>query len=168
MTEVRSFHGLASFYRRFVPHFSTIAAPINELTKKNVKFHWSDRQQKAFDTLKNILTNAPILALPNFDLTFEINCDASGVGIGSVLMQNGRPIAYFSEKFNGAQLNYPTYDKELYAIIRTLEHWQHYLLPKEFVIHTDHESIKYLSGQEKLDKRHTKWSTFLETFPYVI
>ena len=166
--EVRSFHGLASFYRRFVKDFSSKAAPLNELVKKNVKFEWGEKQEQAFDQLKKDLTTAPVLALPNFDSTFEIDCDASGTGIGAVLKQEGRPVAYFSEKLSGAVLNYPTYDKELYAVIRALETWQHYLLPKEFVIHTDHESLKYLHGQGKLNKRHAKWSSFLETFPYVI
>nr|XP_027083538.1 uncharacterized protein LOC113705828 [Coffea arabica] len=90
---------------------------------------------------------APILALPNFDLMFEVECDASGIGIGAVLHQNNRPLAYFSEKLSGGTLNYPTYDKQLYAVVRALEVWQHYLMPKEFVIHTDHESIKFLKGQ---------------------
>ncbi|KAL0386009.1 UNVERIFIED_CONTAM: Retrovirus-related Pol polyprotein from transposon.6 [Sesamum radiatum] len=112
------------------------------------------------------MTTAPILALPNFDKSFEFECDASGVGV--VLMQEGRPIAYFSEKLKGAQLNYPTYNKELYALVRVLETWQHYLWPKEFVIHTDHESLKYLKDQGKLSKRHMKWVEFIESFPYVI
>ena len=94
--------------------------------------------------------------------------DASGIGIGAVLTQDGRPVAYFSEKLNGATLNYPTYDKEMYALIRALETWQHYLWPKEFVIHTDHEALKHLRGQTKLNKRHAKWVEFLESFPYVI
>ena len=114
------------------------------------------------------MTNASLLALPNFAKTFEIECDASGVGIGAVLMQEGRPIAYFSEKLSGAALKYPTYDKELYALVRTLETWQHYLWPKEFVIHTDHESLKHLKGQHKLNRRHARWVEFIETFPYVI
>ncbi|XP_071939968.1 uncharacterized protein [Coffea arabica] len=96
----------------------------------------------------------PILALPNFDVTFEVECDASGIGIGAVLHQNNRPLAYFSEKLSGGALNYPIYDKELYAVVRALEVWQHYLMPKEFVIHTDHESIKFLKGQGKLHKSH--------------
>ncbi|OMO96175.1 Retrotransposon gag protein [Corchorus capsularis] len=83
-------------------------------------------------------------------------------------MQGGKPVAYFSEKLNGAALNYPTYDKELYALVRALQTWQHYLWPKEFVIHTDHESLKYLRGQQKLNKRHAKWSEFIESFPYVV
>ncbi|RVW51647.1 Transposon Ty3-I Gag-Pol polyprotein [Vitis vinifera] len=88
--------------------------------------------------------------------------------IGAVLMQEKRLIAYFSEKLNWATLNYPTYDKELYALVKALEAWQHYLWLKEFVIHTDHESLKYLKGQGKLNRRHAKWVEFIKTFPYVI
>ena len=148
--------------------FSSIAAPLTEVIKKNVGFRWGEEQEKAFQLLKEKLTNAPLLSLPNFSKTFEIECDASGIGIGAVLMQEGRPIAYFSEKLSGAALNYPTYDKELYALVRALETWQHYLWPKEFVIHTDHESLKHLKGQHKLNKRHARWVEFIETFPYVI
>ncbi|KAK1595677.1 hypothetical protein QYE76_018379 [Lolium multiflorum] len=166
--QVRSFHGLAGFYRRFVKDFSTIACPLNELTKKNVPFVWGKAQQKAFDELKKRLTEAPLLALPDFTKTFEIECDASGLGIGGVLMQNGKPVAYYSEKLDGARLNYPIYDKELYALVRVLEVWQHYLWPKEFVIHSDHESLKYLKSQHNLNKRHAKWVEFIESFPYVI
>jgi hypothetical protein len=85
-----------------------------------------------------------------------------------VLMQDRKPIAYFSEKLNGAALNYPTYDKELYALVRTLETWQHYLWPKEFVIHSYHKSLKHLKGQDKLSRRYAKWVEFIQTFPYVI
>ncbi|OMP01424.1 hypothetical protein CCACVL1_03095 [Corchorus capsularis] len=166
--QVRSFHGLAGFYRRFVKDFSTLAAPITSVMKKNAPFKWGKEQQEAFETLKEKLTNAPLLVLPNFNNTFEIECDASGVGLGAVLMQGGKLVAYFSEKLNGAALNYPTYDKELYALVRALQTWQHYLWPKEFVIHTHHESLKYLRGQKKLNKRHAKWSEFIESFPYVV
>ena len=108
------------------------------------------------------------MALPNFHKTFEIECDASGVGIGVILLQERQPIAYFSEKLNWATLNYQAYDKELYASIRALQTWQHYLWPKEVVIHTDHESLKHLKGQGKLNKRHAGWLEFIKTFPYVI
>ncbi|XP_071928102.1 uncharacterized protein [Coffea arabica] len=168
VSQVRSFHGLASFYRRFVKDFSTIAAPLNETIKKNVGFQWEKEQEESFNKLKDLLTSAPILALPNFDVTFEVECDASGIGIGAVLHQNNRPLAYFSEKLSGGALNYPTYDKELYAVVCALEVWQHYLMPKEFVIHTDHESIKFLKGQGKLHKRHAKWIAFVDSFPYII
>jgi hypothetical protein len=83
-------------------------------------------------------------------------------------MQEKRPIAYFSEKLNGAALNYPTYDKELYALVRALENWQHYIWPTKFVIHTDHQLLKYLKSQGKLNKQQAKWIEFIETFPYVI
>ncbi|XP_071914044.1 uncharacterized protein [Coffea arabica] len=89
-------------------------------------------------------------------------------GIGAELMQDKRPCAYFSEKLGGAALNYPTYDKELYALVTVLKTWQHYLRPREFVIHTDHESLKFLKGQPKLSKRHAKWVSFIDTFSYVI
>ena len=168
VSEVRSFHGLASFYRRFVKNFSTLASPLTEVIKKNVGFKWGKEQEQAFEQLKFQLTHAPLLSLPNFDKTFEIDCDASGVGIGAVLMQEGKPLAYFSEKLSGATLNYPTYDKEMYALVRALKTWQHYLWAKEFVIHYDHESLKFLKGQHKLNKRHARWIEFLETFPYVI
>ena len=166
--QVRSFHGLAGFYRRFVKDFSTIAAPLTAVIKKHVGFKWGQSQEEAFQSIKAKLTNPPLLALPNFDKPFEVECDASGMGIGAVLMQDKRPIAYFSEKLSEAPLNYPTYDKELYALVRALETWQHYLLPREFVVHTDHESLKFLKGQQKLDKRHGQWMKFLEPFPYVI
>ncbi|XP_071912267.1 uncharacterized protein [Coffea arabica] len=181
VSQVRSFHGLASFYRRFVKDFSTIAAPLNETIKKNVGFQWGKEQEESFNRLKDLLTSAPILALPNFDVTFEVECDASGIGIGAVLHQNHRPLAYFSEKLSGGALNYPTYDKELYAVVRALEVWQHYLMPKEFVIHTDHESIKFLkdffwasgknnwrnfviSQQGKLSARNQKYCPSSPTF----
>ncbi|KAK1615888.1 hypothetical protein QYE76_021405 [Lolium multiflorum] len=168
VTQVRSFLGLAGFYRRFVKDFGSIAAPLNELTKKDVPFVWGDAQQDAFMILKDKLTHAPLLQLPDFNKTFELECDASGIGLGGVLLQEGKPVAYFSEKLSGPSLNYSTYDKELYALVRTLQTWQHYLWPKEFVIHSDHESLKHIRSQAKLNRRHAKWVEFIESFPYVI
>jgi hypothetical protein len=117
VSQVRSFHGLAGFYRRFVKDFSTIAAALNNLTKKDVPFVWGDEQDRAFQELKRKLCEAPLLQLPDFRKTSEIECDASGIGIGGVLIQEGKPIAYFSEKLNGPHLNYSVYDKELYALV---------------------------------------------------
>jgi hypothetical protein len=168
ITQVRSFLGLAGFYRRFVKDFSTIAAPLNELTKKGVPFDWGKAQENSFNMLKDKLTHAPLLQLPDFNKTFELECDASGIGLGGVLLQEGKPIAYFSEKLSGPVLNYSTYDKELYALVRTLETWQHYLWPKEFIIHSDHESLKHIRSQGKLNRRHAKWVEFIESFPYII
>jgi len=168
VNEVQSFHGLDSFYGRFVQNFNTIVAPLNVIVKKDVEFKWGQDQIHAFETVKEKLTKAPILALPNFTQTFEIECDASNIGIGVVLLQEGHPIAYFSEKLKGSHLNYSTYDKKHYALVRALQNWQHYLFPKEFMIHSDHESFKYLKSQNKLNKIHAKWVEFLEQFPYVI
>ena len=166
--EVRSFHGLTSFYRQFVKDFSTLATPLTEIVKKSMGFKWGSEQDRAFIEIKEWLCDAPLLALLDFSKTFEIECDASRIGIGAVLMQKKRPTTYFNEKLNGAALNYPTYDKEFYALVRALETWQHYLWPKEFVIHTDHESLKHLKGQGKLNRKHAKWVEFIETFPYQI
>ena len=142
--------------------FSTIAAPLHELTKKGITFAWAAAHKSAFDTLKDKLTHAPLLQ------RFELECDASGIVLGGILLQEGKPVAYFSEKLSGPSLNYSTYDKELLALVRTLETWQHYLWPKEFVIHSDHESLKHIRSQAKLNRRHAKWVEFIESFPYVI
>ncbi|XP_074278615.1 uncharacterized protein LOC141602208 [Silene latifolia] len=165
VTEVRSFHGLASFYRRFIKNFSTVVAPITECMRKG-EFQWTEQAQQSFEKIKQLMCNTPILKLPDFDQLFEVECDASGVGIGAVLIQSQKPVAYFSEKLNGAKLKYSTYDKEFYAIIRALMHWNHYLKPKPFVLHSDHEALKYINGQHKLNFRHAKWVEFLQSFTF--
>jgi len=109
-----------------------------------------------------------LLQLPDFSKTFEIECDASGIGLGGVLLQDGKHVAYFFEKLSEPSLNYFTYDKELYTLVWTLKTWQHYLWPKEFVIHSNHESLKHSKSRAKLNRRHAKWVEFIETFPYVI
>jgi hypothetical protein len=158
LTQLRSFLGLVEFYRCLMRDFSTIAAPLNDLMKKSVLFRWGAAQDQAFHTLIDKLTHAPLLQLPDFGKTFELECDASGIGIGDVLHQEGKPVTYFSEKLSGHSLNYSTYDKELYVLIRVLETWQHYLWPKEFVIYSDHQSLKHNRGQAKLNKRHAMLS----------
>lgn len=140
---------------------------MTELTKLK-HFEWNDHAQAAFDELKDKLTSAPILALPCFDDVFEVECDASGVGIGAILSQRGRPIAYFSEKLNEAKKRYSTYDKEFYALVRALEHWKHYLVAKEFILHSDHEALKYIQGQHSLQPRHAKWVEFIQAFTFTI
>ncbi|WVZ70922.1 hypothetical protein U9M48_019551 [Paspalum notatum var. saurae] len=167
VTQIRSFLGFAGFYRRFVRDFSSIAAPLHELTKKGVPFAWGDSQAVAFNTLKDKLTHAPLLQLPDFNKVFELECDASGIGLGAVLLQ-GKPVAYFSEKLSGASLKYSTYDKELYALVRTLQTWQHYLWHREFIIHSDHEALKHIRTQTNLNRRHANWVEFIESFPYII
>ncbi|RDY09797.1 Retrovirus-related Pol polyprotein from transposon 17.6, partial [Mucuna pruriens] len=131
---------------------------IPKILKKDVGFKWEESQERAFQTLKERLINAPILVLPKFSNTFELECDDSNVGVGAVLLQEEHSIAYFSEKLKTSQLNFFTYDKELYALVRALR----------FVVHNDHEALKHLSNQNKLSKRYEKWIEFLEQFPYVI
>ncbi|GJY96475.1 RNA-directed DNA polymerase [Tanacetum coccineum] len=114
-----------------------------------------------------VVFTAPVLALPNFD-EFQVECDASGVGIGGVLSQNQRPVAFFSEKLNDARRKYSTYDKEFYAIVRSLDTWRHYLLSNEFVLFFDHEALKFINGQHKLKSRHAKWVKFIQAFSFVI
>ncbi|GKV35062.1 hypothetical protein SLEP1_g43380 [Rubroshorea leprosula] len=167
MRDVRSFHGLASFYRRFIKNFSSIVAPITDNLKGD-KFSWSGKAQQSFEELKRKLTETSILALPNFDLMFEVDCDASNVGIGVVLSQEGRAIAFFSEKLNDTKLRYSAYDKEFYAIVRALKHWSHYLLSKEFILHSDHEALKHLNSQQKISRRHAAWSEFLQAYPFLL
>ena len=152
ISEIRIFHGLTSFYRRFIKDFSTIVAPLIEVIKKTIGFKWEVEQDDAFQLLKDKLCTSLVLSLPNFKKTFEIECDESGIGIGAVLMEEKKLISYFSVKLNGAALRYPTYVKELYPLLKALQTWQHYLGSKEFVIQIDHESLKHLKGQMKLNK----------------
>jgi hypothetical protein len=117
LSQVRSFLGLVGFYHRFVKNFSTIAAPLNGLTKMDVPFSWGTWQGNVFDMLKDKLTHEPLLQLPDFNKTFELECDVSGIGLGGVLLEERKPIAYFSEKLSDLVLNYSTYDKKLYALV---------------------------------------------------
>nr|GEW03902.1 putative mitochondrial protein [Tanacetum cinerariifolium] len=167
MHDVRSFHGLASFYRRFIRNFSSMVAPITDCLKQP-KFVWTLESQKAFYALKKAVTAAPVLALPNFEHVFQVECDASGLGIGGVLSQQNRPIAFFSEKFNDSRKRYSTYDKEFYVIFRSLEYWRHYLLPNEFILYSDHQALRFIQGQAKLNPRRAKWVKMLQDFSFVI
>ncbi|KAK8949134.1 hypothetical protein KSP39_PZI005042 [Platanthera zijinensis] len=165
--DVRSFHGLATFYRRFIRDFSSIMAPITECMKKG-DFTWTKSAAKAFQIIKSRMSEAPLLRLPDFNKVFELSCDASGVGIGGVLSQEGHPIGYFSEKLAGPKLNYSNYDREFYAVIRCLQHWRHYLLPKEFVILSDHEALRFINSQTKVSPRHAKWVSYLQEYTFII
>jgi hypothetical protein len=131
-------------------------------------FMWTKESKESFKFMKNKVIEAPILALPNFDKVFEVDCDASNVGIGVVLIQPGRPIAFFSEKVNEVRKNYSTYDVEFYAIVHALRHWRHYLVSKEFVLFTDHIALKYVNTQKKFKSRHEKWVSFLQGYTFVL
>jgi len=114
------------------------------------------------------MMEAPVMRLPDFSKVFEVTCDTLGIGIGGVLSQEGHPIAYFSEKLNNIRQRYSTYDKEFYTIIQSLRYWRHYLLPQEFVIFSDHEALRYINSQKKLNARHGRWVEFLQEYTYTI
>lgn len=167
ISEVRSFHGLASFYRRFVSHFSTIMAPLTECMK-GTAFAWTREAEEAFSLIKLKLTTAPVLILPDFSQTFELHCDASKLGIGAVLSQNSRPVAFYSEKLAGARSRYSTYDVEFYAVVQSIRHWRHYLVHRDFVLFTDHDALKHLDSQVKVSSRHANWIAYLQQFTFTI
>ena len=142
--EIRSFLGMAGYYRRFVKDFSRISAPLTRLIRKQVKFEWDDTCEQSFQKLKDCLTTAPVLALPTDQGGMTVYCDASRVGLGCVLMQNGKVIAYASRQLRRHELNYPTHDLEMAAVIFALKIWRHYLYGEKCEIYTDHKSLQYI------------------------
>ena len=142
--QIRSFLGLAGYYHRFIPDFSRIAKPMTELLKKDVKFKWDAKCDEAFHTLRAHLTTAPVLAQPDNSKPYDVYCDASGTGLGCVLWQDNRVIAYASRALQLHELNYPTHDLELAAVIHALKIWRHYLMGTHCNIFTDHKSLKYI------------------------
>jgi len=160
MHDVRSIHGLASFYRRFICHFSSIDAPITEVLK-GTKFIWTPQAQRSFEELKEKLTHALVLALPCFNKVFEVEYGTSEVGIGAVLNQEERPLAYLSRKLSEARQRCSTYDKEFITTIRALEHWTHYSIANKFILHSDHLALTYIQAQHKLNSRHAKQVEYL-------
>lgn len=140
-------------------------APITECLKGKT-FQWTEEAEASFQVVKQKMTEAPILALPDFEKIFEVNCDASGVGVGGVLSQEGCSVAFFSEKLSGSRKNYSTYDLEFYSIVQSLKHWRNYLVQKEFILITDHEALKYINGQQKLSRRHARWVSYIQEFTF--
>jgi hypothetical protein len=144
--ELRSFHGLASFYRKLIRNFSGVSATMmNTVKKRHKSFHWTEETEKSFKLLKRKITEQLILVFPDFQKTFQVKCDASGFAIGAVLSQEDRSIAYFSEKLNEVKLKYSMYDKEFYVIIQALKKWRHYLISKEFVLYSDNHALQFVT-----------------------
>ena len=142
--DIRSFLGLAGYYRRFIENFSKIAKPMTDLLKKDKKFEWSEKAEESFQVLKTKLTTAPVLALPDTSKDFVIFCGASLQGLGCVLMQDGHVVAYASRQLKPHENNYPTHDLELAAVVHALKQWRHYLLGSRCELYSDHQSLKYL------------------------
>jgi hypothetical protein len=162
--QIRSFLGLAGYYRRFIPGFSRIAKPMTELLKKGVKYEWSQKCEDAFHTLRQHLTTAPVLAQPDNTKSFEVYCDASGTGLGCVLMQDNRVIAYASRALRPHEQNYPTHDLELATVVHALKIWRHYLMGAHCNIYTDHKSLKYIFTQVDLNMRQRRWLELIKDY----
>lgn len=168
VSEIRSFMGLAGYYRRFIQNFSRIAHPITSLQRKGKKFLWTEKCEEAFRKLKELLTCAPILAVPYPAGDFTVCTDASLEGIGAVLMQDGRVIAYESRKLKDHELNYPTHDLELAAVVHALVRWRHFLLGHKFELHSDHRSLQYIFTQPNLNARQRRWMEFLCEYDFKV
>ena len=151
--DIRSFLGLAGYYRRFIEGFSKISKPLTSLLEKRAVFKWTSAQEAAFKELKHKLTTAPVLVMPDMHKEFSVYYDASGQGIGCVLMQDGHVIAYASRQLRKHEQNYPTHDLELAAVVHALKIWRHYLIGKRTEIYTDHKILKYFFTQPDLNLR---------------
>ncbi|KAD7480443.1 hypothetical protein E3N88_03579 [Mikania micrantha] len=163
-TEIRSFLGLAGYYRRFIQDFAKIASPLTKLTRKNTKFVWGEDQDKSFNELKTKLTQAPVLTLLDGPNDFVVYSDASYLGLGCVLMQRGKVIAYASRQLKTHEINYPIHDLELAAVVFALKIWRHYLYGVKCTIYTDHKSLKYFFTQKELNMRQRRWLELLKDY----
>jgi hypothetical protein len=144
VTEVRIFLGATQYWRKFIANFSSIVSPLHAVTSIKQVFQWGGNKQKYFDALKEKISSASVLALPDLRQPFEIQTYESNYSMGAILLQHGKPIFFHSENFNGVVINYPTYDKELYALVKSVKKWKHYFLGKETIIHIDHQPLQYL------------------------
>jgi hypothetical protein len=164
ISEVRSFLGMAGYYRRFIKGFSSIARPMTELLKKHHKFVWTPKCEGSFQIIKEKLTTAPVLTLPDIHQDFVVFCDASRQGLGCVLMQNEKVIAYASHLLKPHEQNYPTHDLELAAIVHALKIWRHYLIGNKCHIFTDHKSLRYIFTQPDLNLCQRRWLELIKDY----
>ena len=169
-TEIKSFLGLAGYYRRFIPNFSLIAKPLTELSKKDVAFKWIEKEEEAFQTLKFHLINPPLLQYPYFTKPFILTTDASQHAIGCILSQGkvgqDLPISYASRTLNSAERNYSVVEKELLAIVWGCKHFRPYLLGHQFTIVTDHKPLTWIFSVKDPSSRLLRWRLLLEEYQY--
>jgi len=162
---LRSFLGLASYYRKFIKNFAKIAAPLINLLKKSaVTYDWDEACDKAFGTLKGILGKASVLKLSDFDKDFEIHFDAFDFAIGGVILQDGRPVAFESKKLSETEQRWPTHEKEMWVVIHYLKTWGHYIGSKDVMVWTDNVTLKYFATQPKLSSKQVRWQDTLALF----
>jgi hypothetical protein len=163
-TDIRQFLGLAGYYRRFIHNFSKIALPLTTLTQKDKQFAWGSEQEEAFQLLKHNLCNAPILTLPEGNDDFVVYCDASHQGLGCVLMQRNKVIAYASRQLKVHEKNYTTHDLDLGAVVFALKIWRHYLYGTKCTVYTDHKSLQHILDQKMLNMRQRRWVELLNDY----
>ncbi|GKC36894.1 putative reverse transcriptase domain-containing protein, partial [Tanacetum coccineum] len=163
-TEIHQFLGLPGYYRRFIKGFLKIARPMTKLTQKSIKFDWGEKEEAAFQLLKQKLCSAPILALPEGSENFMVYCDASHKGLGAVLMQREKVIAYASRQLKVHDKNYTTHDLELGAVVFALKMWRHYLYDTKCVVFTDHKSLQHILDQKELNMRQRRWLELLSDY----
>jgi len=166
VTKIRSFVGLACYYMRFIEGFSKIVAPLTQLIRKDQQFAWTNRCEESIRELKQRLTSAPVLVIPDVSKPFEVYCDASHQGLGCVLMQERKVVAYASRQLKVHEKNYPTHDLELAAVVFALKIWRHYLYGAQFRVFSDHKSLKYLFDKKELNMRHRRWIEFLKDYDF--
>ena len=154
--EVRGFLGLTSYYRKFVQHYGTIAAPLTQLLKTG-GFKWSEEAHEAFVKFQQAMMTLPVLALPDFNAPFEIETDASGYRLGAVLVQNKRPIVYYSHTLAVRDRAKPIYERELMTVVMSVQRWHSYLLGQKFVVKIDQRSLKFLLEQRVIRPQYKKW-----------